>query len=124
MVGLVRGIERGEKMLDEIAAEIGGRDGPILDYARLRAQISERENGAVARVAAAAQAGRQRCAVVVAARRHHQPSSTGGAAGLAVVLEPARDERRPAAAGADRKPLGGPDFVGRLLGRVGEAWGR
>ena len=43
VVGLVRGVERGERMLDEIAAELGGHDAPILDYARLRATISERE---------------------------------------------------------------------------------
>lgn len=43
VVGLRRGVERGERMLDEIAAELGGRDAPILDYVRLRAKISERE---------------------------------------------------------------------------------
>ena len=39
VVGLVRGVERGERMLDEIAAELGGDDAPILEYARMRAQI-------------------------------------------------------------------------------------
>ena len=35
VVGLVRAIERGERMLDEIAAELGGRETPpILEYAR------------------------------------------------------------------------------------------
>ena len=43
VVGLVRGAERGEKLLDEIAAELGGRDGDMLDYMRLRAKISEKE---------------------------------------------------------------------------------
>src|SRR5689334_20809409 len=51
VVGLVRGIERGERMLDEIAAELtgggppsqNGRESSILDYVRLRLQISERE---------------------------------------------------------------------------------
>ena len=75
--------------------------------------------GAVAGVAAAAQAGRQRCAVVVAARRHrqHRQRAARGAGG-GPRARPRRG--RPAAAGADRKPLGGTDFVGRLFGRIGE----
>lgn len=40
VVGLVRGAERGEQLLDEIAAEIGGHDSALLDYVRLRAKIS------------------------------------------------------------------------------------
>src|SRR5689334_17976615 len=51
VVGLVRGVTRGERMLDEIAAELtgggppsqNGRESSILDYVRLRLQISERE---------------------------------------------------------------------------------
>src|SRR5208337_2122603 len=43
VVGLVRGIERGKQMLDEIAAELGGPDAPIMEYTRMRAQISEME---------------------------------------------------------------------------------
>src|ERR1700692_3196445 len=43
VVGLVRGVERGEQMLDEIAVELGGRDAAILEYVRLRLQISQRE---------------------------------------------------------------------------------
>lgn len=43
VVGLVRGIERGKTMLDEIAAELGGHEAPVLEYARLRARISELE---------------------------------------------------------------------------------
>src|SRR6476646_5455769 len=43
VVGLVRGTERGEKLLDEIAAELGGRDGDMLDYMRLRVKIAEKE---------------------------------------------------------------------------------
>ena len=48
MVGLVRGLARGEQMLAEILTELGGRPGkdgaepPILDYARLRAAIPGR----------------------------------------------------------------------------------
>ena len=37
VVGLVRGIARGERMMGELAAELGGKDAPILDYVRLRA---------------------------------------------------------------------------------------
>lgn len=37
VVGLVRGIERGRKMLDEIAGELDGHDGSVLQYVRLRA---------------------------------------------------------------------------------------
>ncbi len=43
VIGLVRGIERGKGMLDEVAAELGGPEAPILEYARLRARISEME---------------------------------------------------------------------------------
>src|SRR6185312_1858414 len=43
VVGLVRGIERGNRMLNEIAAELGGADAPILEYARLRAKVSDME---------------------------------------------------------------------------------
>ena len=92
---------------------------PILEYARLRAQISAAGEGAVARVAAAAQAGRQRCAVVVAARRHRQHRQRAARrAGGGARARPRRG--RSPAAGADRKPLGGADFVGRLFGRIGE----
>src|SRR6201996_6191855 len=38
VVGVVRGIERGKQMLDEIAAELGGPDAPIMEYTRMRAQ--------------------------------------------------------------------------------------
>ncbi len=58
-----------------------------------RADLRARE-GAVARIAAAAPAGRQRCAVGAAPRRHHHLVH-GRRAGLAVVLEPARDEDDP-----------------------------
>src|SRR6478609_2981541 len=43
VVGLVRGIERGKRMLNEIAAELGGADAPILEYARLRAKVWDME---------------------------------------------------------------------------------
>ena len=118
VVGLVRGIERGKQMLDEVAAELGGPDAPILEYARLRAQISEHGARAVPRVAAATPAGGQRRAGRAAPRRHHhhhpRPTRrTGRGAGIGPR------QHRPATVGADRKPLGGTDFVGRLFGRVG-----
>ena len=119
VVGLVRAIERGERMLDEIAAELGGRDAPILEYARhARGDLATGE-GPVAGVAGAAQAGRQRCAVVTAARRHRQHRQR--AAHRPCGRPRARPRRgRPPPAGADRKPLGGTHFVRRLLGRIGE----
>ena len=72
VVGLVRAIERGEKMLEEIAAELGGADAPD---PRLRAAARDdlgAGEGAVAGVAAAAAQCRQRRAAVAAPRRHRQ----------------------------------------------------
>ena len=49
VVGLVRGAERGERMLDDIAAEMDWdrraepEEPPLLDYARLRASIGDLE---------------------------------------------------------------------------------
>src|SRR5690606_4937225 len=43
VVGLRGGIERGERMLREIVAELDEFAEPVLEYARLRQQISERE---------------------------------------------------------------------------------
>ncbi|MBB2772073.1 MULTISPECIES: DEAD/DEAH box helicase [Mycolicibacterium] len=94
VVGLRRGVERGERMLDEIAAELGGRDAPILDYVRLRAKISEREraqsrSSRLQRRAAANDA-------LSALRRGDIISITNGRrGGLAVVLESARDTDDP-----------------------------
>ena len=94
VVGLVRGIERGEKMLDEIAAELGGRDGPVLAYARLRAQISQREKAQ----SRASRLQRRRAVndALSSLRRGDIVNIVNGRrAGLAVVLEPARDEDDP-----------------------------
>ena len=120
VVGLVRGVERGERMLDEIAGELGGHDAPILDYVRLRAADLRTRTGPVPGVAAATAQGRQRCAGRAAPRRHHHhharpPRRPGRGAGRRPR------QRRPAAARADRTPLGGTHFVGRLLRRVGAA---
>lgn len=94
VVGLVRGVERGERMLGESAAEFGGRDAPVLDYVRLRAQITARE-----RAQSRASRLQRRQAVndaLAALRRGDIISITQGKrGGLAVVLEPARDDDDP-----------------------------
>jgi ATP-dependent RNA helicase HelY len=94
VVSLVRGVERGQQMLDEVAAELGGNDAPILEYARLREQISQHE-----RAQARASRLQRRQAVndaLTALRRGDIITITHGRrGGLAVVLEPARDSTDP-----------------------------
>jgi ATP-dependent RNA helicase HelY len=96
VVGLVRGIERGKRMLDEIAAELGGADAPILEYARLRARISEMEK---AQSRASRLHRRQAASDALAALRRGDiiTITHGRRGGLAVVLESARggDDPRP-----------------------------
>jgi ATP-dependent RNA helicase HelY len=94
VVGLVRGAERGEKLLDEIAAELGGRDGDMLDYMRLRAKIAEKERAQARssrlqrrQVATDALASLRRGDIINITQGRH--------GGLAVVLEPARDDDDP-----------------------------
>ena len=100
VVGLVRGAERGEKMLDEIAAEMGwdrrtSEDEPaVLDYARLRARIGERERKA----SRTSRLQRRQAATdaLASLRRGDIIDITHGRrGGLAVVLEPARDDDDP-----------------------------
>ncbi|SOJ55797.1 putative helicase HelY [Mycobacterium simulans] len=94
VVGLVRGIERGNRMLADIAAELGGPDAPILEYARLRAQISELERSQ----ARASRLQRRQAAsdALAALRRGGIITITHGRrGGLAVVLESARDASDP-----------------------------
>lgn len=94
VVGLVRAAERGERTLDEIAAELGGRDAPILDYARLRAKVSELERAA----ARASRLQRRQTAndALAALRRGDIITITHGRrGGLAVVLEAGRDSSDP-----------------------------
>jgi ATP-dependent RNA helicase HelY len=100
VVALVRGVERGEKMLDEIAAELGwdrratAVEPAVLDYARLKAKIGERER-AQSRVS---RLQRRQVAndALAALRRGDIISITNGRrGGLAVVLEPARDADDP-----------------------------
>lgn len=97
VVGLVRGIARGERMMGELAAELGGRDAPILDYVRLRAKIGERERAQ----SRASRLQRRKAATdaLAALRRGDIITITQGRrGGLAVVLEPAQrdsDDPRP-----------------------------
>ncbi len=94
VVGLVRGISRGEKMLDELAAELGGRDSAVLDYSRLRATINARERAQ----SRASRLHRRRAAdeALASLRRGDIITITHGRrGGLAVVLEPARDPDDP-----------------------------
>ncbi|MEV0671790.1 RNA helicase [Mycobacterium sp. NPDC050441] len=97
VVGLVRGIARGERMMGELAAELGGTDAPILDYVRLRAKIGERERAQ----SRASRLQRRKAATdaLSALRRGDIITITQGRrGGLAVVLEPAlrdSDDPRP-----------------------------
>jgi ATP-dependent RNA helicase HelY len=97
VVGLVRGIERGKRMLDEIAAELGGHHAPILEYARLRARVSDMER---AQARASRMQRRQAASDGLAALRRGDiiTITHGRRGGLAVVLESARD-------GDDPRPL-------------------
>ncbi|MGK2870253.1 MAG: DEAD/DEAH box helicase [Mycobacterium sp.] len=93
VVGLVRGIERGERMLAEITAEL---HPGTLEYARLRADITGRERAQ----SRASRLHRRRAAdeALAALRRGDIITiAQGRRGGLAVVLEPAddRDEPRP-----------------------------
>ena len=94
VVSLVRGVERGQQMLDEVAAELGGHDAPVLEYARLRDQISQQE-----RAQARASRLQRRQAVndaLAGLRRGDIITITHGRrGGLAVVLEAARDNTDP-----------------------------
>jgi len=94
VVGLVRAVQRGERILDEIANELGGHDASILDYVRLRLQISERERAQ----SRASRLQRRKAAndALAALRRGDIITITHGRrGGLAVVLEPDRDSDDP-----------------------------
>jgi len=92
--GLVRGVKRGERMLDEIAAEQGANWDSVLEYARLRASISERE-----RAQSRASRLQRRRAVTDALADLNRGDiiviGQGKRSGLAVVLEPAYDSDDP-----------------------------
>ena len=118
VVSLVRGVERGQQMLDEVAAELGGNDAPILEYARLREQISQQERAqARASRLQRRQAVNDALAGAAPRRHHHDHPRPTRRAGRRAGAGPR--QHRPAAVGADRKPLGREDFVGRLFRRVG-----
>src|ERR1700730_5992256 len=94
VVGLVRAIERGERILNEIAGELGGHDASILDFVRLRLQISQRERAR----ARASRLHRRKAAndALAALRRGDIITITHGRrGGLAVVLDADRDSDDP-----------------------------
>ena len=94
VVSLVRGVERGQRMLDEVAADLGGSDAPILEYTRLREQISQHERAQ----ARSSRLHRRQAAndALAALRRGDIITITHGRrGGLAVVLEPAHDDDDP-----------------------------
>jgi ATP-dependent RNA helicase HelY len=94
VVSLVRGVERGQRMLDEVAADLGGSDAPILEYARLREQITQHERAQ----ARSSRLHRRQAAndALAALRRGDIITITHGRrGGLAVVLEPAHDNDDP-----------------------------
>ena len=94
VVGLRRGVERGERVLEEIAAELGGPDSPVLDYARLRAKISERER-AQSRSSRLQRRAATNDALSALRRGDIITITQGRRGGLAVVLESARDSDDP-----------------------------
>ncbi|WP_099021310.1 DEAD/DEAH box helicase [Mycolicibacterium palauense] len=94
VVGLVRGAERGERLLDELAAELGGRDSPALEYVRLRAAIAGRER-AQARASRLERRNAAGAALSSLRRGDIITITHGRRGGLAVVLEAARDEDDP-----------------------------
>jgi ATP-dependent RNA helicase HelY len=94
VVGLVRGVERGRRMLGDLAAELGGDDAPILEYARLRAEISARERSQ----ARASRLDRRKStndALSALRRGDIIAIGHGRRVGLAVVLEPDADGVNP-----------------------------
>ena len=92
--GLVRGIDRGERMLDEIAAELGGRDArssSTRGCARRSPNEKRRRRGR-----RGCNAARPTNDALAALRRGDIVNiANGRRAGLAVVLEPARDSDDP-----------------------------
>jgi ATP-dependent RNA helicase HelY len=94
VVGLVRGLERGQRMLDEVAAELGGNDAPILDYARLRERISKHEH-AQARASRLQRRQAANDALATLRRGDIITITHRRRGGLAVVLESDRDSSDP-----------------------------
>ena len=97
VVSVVRGLQRGERMLADLGAQLGGTDSAILDYVRLRAQITARERAQ----SRASRLQRRQAAndALTALRRGDIIAITHGRRiGVAVVLERARE-------GDDPRPL-------------------
>ncbi|WP_018599621.1 RNA helicase [Mycobacterium sp. 155] len=94
VVGLVRGVARGQRMLSELATELDGHESEVLDYARLRAKIGERER---AQSRASRLQRRQAATEALAGLRRGDiiTITHGRRGGLAVVLEPDRDSDDP-----------------------------
>ncbi len=94
VVGLVRGVQRGERMLDEIATGLGGKDAAILDYARLAEHISAAER---AQARASRLQRRQAANDALASLRRGDIITIplGRRGGLAVVLESDRESTDP-----------------------------
>ena len=118
VVGLVRGIERGETdaRRDRRRTRRARRADPRVRPAA-RGDLRDGARAVPGVAAAAAQGGQRRAGRAAPRRHHHHHPRPARRAGGGAGIGPRR--RRPAAAGADRTPLGGADFVGRLLGRVG-----
>ena len=124
VVGLVRGVERGEKMLDDIAGELGWdrRSNPapepaIVDYARLRAKISERERAQ----SRASRLQRRQAAGTRSPRCAAATSSISPRAAAAAWRWCWSRPPTPTIRGRwfSPKPLGGKDFHRRLSGAAG-----
>jgi len=101
VAGLARGVDRGEKLLDDIASELGWDrhvkpvpEPAVLDYARLRATIGERER-AQSRSSRLRRRQSTNDALVALKRGDIINVAHGRRGGLAVVLEPARDPEDP-----------------------------
>ncbi|MDT5162976.1 MAG: ATP-dependent helicase HelY [Mycobacterium sp.] len=94
VVGLVRGVERGERLQNEIAGELGGHDAPMLDYVRLRLQISERER-AQSRSSRLQRRKAANDALAALRRGDIITIAQGRRGGLAVVLDADRDSDDP-----------------------------
>jgi ATP-dependent RNA helicase HelY len=94
VVGLVRGAERGDRMLDEISLELGEGWASVIDYVRLRAKISERER-AQARSSRLQRRGAATDALAALRRGDIITITQGRRGGLAVVLEAALDTDDP-----------------------------
>jgi ATP-dependent RNA helicase HelY len=94
VVGLVRAIERNSQLMAQLVTELGDDAQPVIDYARVRAKLSERERAQ----ARSSRLQRRQAAndALSSLRRGDIISITHGRrGGLAVVLEADRDATDP-----------------------------